>query len=118
MLEGLVPRLTEHRDAILRHHRDPDSLSDAEADREEILALMEDADGLCARLGVGGTDPELSGAAAVVASAYEGGDLEAVEFAVAGFEVVLRRKAGLKAKAELLAEQYGRIEGLPQEEMR
>ena len=57
------------------------------------IRLMDDADALVERLGVDGRDPTITGAAALVCSAYALRDMETVRFACRDLEVVVRKLA-------------------------
>ena len=54
---------------------------------------MESADALVERLGVNGSRPEVTAAAAMVVSAHATRDMETLRFAVAEFTAIVRRLA-------------------------
>jgi hypothetical protein len=59
--------------------------------QQQAVRLTHDADTLVERLGVGGTDPEVQSAAALVVSANATCDTETLMFALAEFASVVRR---------------------------
>jgi hypothetical protein len=62
-------------------------------DTKAAVRLMESADGLVERLGVDGTRPEVTAAAAMVTSACAARDMETLRFACREFEIAVRQVA-------------------------
>lgn len=85
-LEELAPELGRRRDEVMEHFAGTQRAHD----RAEMLEAMHAADGRCAAAGGVGAEPGVAGAAALVASAWEAGDLESLRAAVAEFDVAVR----------------------------
>ncbi len=60
-------------------------------DQRQANRLMQDADALVEHLGVDGRDPEVKSAAAMVESANATRDMETLLYALAEFDVAVRR---------------------------
>jgi hypothetical protein len=89
--------------AALQSPRAPEEQAGEPWDREVAIKLMFNADGLVERLGVDGHHSAIVNAATLVSSASDARDMETLRFALAEFELTVRRVA----RERLLMERRG-----------
>lgn len=95
-LDALSPEIKRHKDAIIAHFRSAEEITQWEADCDEMIALMHDADGLLSQSRISGTDSEVVAAVSRVLQSHQAQDLESVQLFVAELRVLVKRIRGAR----------------------